>query len=60
MNLYRTFSRWLKAPLYDPVKIPARASWPTDPELERRQCLARETLKAAGTKIKADRVEKRA
>lgn len=35
------------------AKIPARVKWPTDANLERRQCLARETLRAAGIEPKA-------
>jgi hypothetical protein len=42
--VYRRLVAWLKSPAFDAVKIPARASFPTDSELERRIVAARSAL----------------
>lgn len=50
--VYRRLVAWLNSSSLDTsVLIPPRAQFEADPELERRRCLARETLKAAGKQI---------
>lgn len=47
----RALLAWLKRSGFEPVHIPTHAEFPISDELERRRCMARETLKAAGKHI---------
>lgn len=56
MTFYRTLLRWLRAPIHDPVKIPARARFDADEKLEDRIDDARKALVRDGKHVDRARV----